>query len=294
MIHIPDVVRSKAVVAGASAWLEDLPAWIADVAAAWGLSIGRALDGGTESFVAEVTLPDGEPAVLKMLIPRDGAAAQEITALRLADGRGCARLLRADETRGALLLERLGPSLFDLGVPIQRRHEILARAALQMWRPAPDCGLPTGAAKGRWLIDFVQAKWEQLDRPCSERAVAYAVTCAEQRVAAHREEQSVLVHGDVHQWNALRFGDGFKLIDPDGLFAEAEYDMGIVMREDPVELLHGDPWDRAHRLAGLTGLDPVAIWEWGAVERVSTGLLLTEIGLQPVGREMLTAADHIA
>jgi hypothetical protein len=27
--------------------------------------------------------------------------------------------------------------------------------------------------------------------------------------------------------------DDFKLVDPDGLLAEPEYDLGIVMREDP-------------------------------------------------------------
>jgi streptomycin 6-kinase len=30
-----------------------------------------------------------------------------------------------------------------------------------------------------------------------------------------------LVHGDVHQLNALQNDGGFKLIDPDGLLAEA-------------------------------------------------------------------------
>ena len=86
---------------------------------------------------------------------------------------------------------------------------------------------------------------------------------AQRRVAAHDDERAVLVHGDVHQWNALRAGDGFELVDPDGLLAEPEYDLGVLMRADPVE-------------------------------RVSTGLLCTRIGLQPVGREMLTAADHVA
>jgi streptomycin 6-kinase len=66
------------------------------------------------------------------------------------------------------------------------------------------------------------------------------------------------------------------------------------MREDPVELIRGDPRDRARWLATRTGLDPTAIWEWGVVERVSTGLLCTAIGLQPVGRQMLAAADLIA
>jgi streptomycin 6-kinase len=86
----------------------------------------------------------------------------------------------------------------------------------------------------------------------------------------------------------------FKLVDPDGLLAEAEYDLGILMREDPVELLDGDPWRRARWLAWRCRLDAAAIWEWGAAERVATGLLLTQIGLQPVGRQMLAAADRIS
>jgi streptomycin 6-kinase len=35
--------------------------------------------------------------------------------LRLTDGDGCVRLLRYDAARGALLLERLGRSLVQLG-----------------------------------------------------------------------------------------------------------------------------------------------------------------------------------
>lgn len=104
----------------------------------------------------------------------------------------------------------------------------------------------------------------------------------------------MLVHGDVHEWNTLEAHDGFKLIDPDGLLAEAEYDLGVIMREDPLDLLEGDLHERARRLAALTGLDAGAIWEWGVVERVSTGLLCTRIGLQPVGRQMLAVADRIA
>src|SRR5439155_11131740 len=101
------------------------------------------------------------------------------------------------------------------------------------------------------------------------------------RIAAHDDERSVLVHGDVHEWNALEAESGFKLVDPDGLLAEAEYDMGILMREDPLELLVGDPYERARWLAGHTGLDATAVWEWGVVERVSTGLLGIEVGLEP-------------
>jgi streptomycin 6-kinase len=288
-------VRRKAVGVGAGAWLDDLPLLVASLEQEWGITIGDVYYDSTEAFVAEATCADRTPAVLKLIVPRSGDAAQnEITVLRLTDGEGCARLLREDATRGALLLERLGRSLHQLGLPIRRRHEILCATAACVWRPAPGCGLPTGAEKGRWLADFIAATWEGLDHPCSERAVDYALACAERRVDAHRDERAVLVHGDVHQWNALEAADGFKLVDPDGLFAEPEYDLGIIMREDPLELSEDDPHERARWLAARTGLDAGSIWEWGVVERVSTGLLGTKVGLQPVGRQMLAVADRVA
>jgi streptomycin 6-kinase len=294
VIEVPEVVRSKVRAAGAETWLRDLPDLVAAIEDDWSITVGRTYGGGTEALVPEATLADGTPAVLKLLVPRsDDAARHEITVLRLTDGDGCARLLRSDADRGALLLERLGRSLSELGLPLPRRLEVLTAAASRMWRPAAGHALPTGAEKGRWLADVIPAAWERLDRPCSERTVAHALACAERRIAAHDDERAVLVHGDVHQWNALEAGDGFKLVDPDGLLAEAEYDLGILMREDAVELLDGDPHDRSRRLAAATGLDEVAIWEWGVVERVSTGLVCTEIDL-PDGRSMLTTADHLA
>lgn len=295
MTDVPETVRAKAAAAGALGWLDELPSLIAGLEADWSITVGPAYRDATEAFVAPATADDGAPAVLKVLIPRAGdAAANEITALRLAGGEGCVALLRHDSARGALLLERLGPSLHQLALPITERHEILCTVASRVWRPAPGSGLPTGADKGRWLAEFITTTWHQLGGPCTRRAVDHALACAERRAAAHRDERAVLVHGDVHEWNALRAGDGFKLVDPDGLLAEAEYDMGVLMREDPAELLRGDPHERARWLAARTGLDATAIWEWGVAERVSTGLLASMIGLRPVGRQMLAAADRIA
>jgi streptomycin 6-kinase len=294
---VPPVVRNKALAAGAGRWLRDLPGLITELERDWSVTVGRSYEDPTEAFVAEATRDDGTPAVLKVHIDRPGAhAVNEITVLRLADGAGCARLLVADAARGALLLERLGPSLSQLALAMPERHEILCAAAERVRRPAPDCDhLPTGADKGRQLADFIPATWERLGRPCTERAIADALACLARRIAAHDEERAVLAHGDVHQWNALQAAGGvFKLVDPDGLIAEAEYDMGILMREDPVELLHGDPHDRARWLAARCGLDATAIWEWGVAERVATGLSATEIELQPFGSQMLATADQVA
>jgi streptomycin 6-kinase len=304
--RIPDVVAAKARALGADAWLAGLPDLVAGIERDWDLRVGRAYDGATEAYVAAATLTAGTPAVLKLAVPRgpgDDALAREIAVLRLAGGHGCADLLRADPDRGALLLERLGPSLHDLGLPIGRRHTILCAAAQRLWRPvgagAGGTDLPTGADHGRLLVAMITARWEALDRPCTERAVDHALACAAHRIAAHDDERAVLVHGDLHQWNTLRAGgpggaDGFKLIDPDGLRAEPEHDLGVVMREDPVELMAGDPHVRARWLAARTGLDATAIWEWGVVERVSTGLLGVQVGLEPVASQMLAAADRLA
>jgi len=291
--EVPDLVRSKARAAGADAWLEALPGLVAALEDEWGITVGAPFTDSTEAYVAAASSHDGTQVVLKLCVPRDlDAARHEILALELAAGEGCATLLRSDVDRGALLLERLGPSMADQRLPLDRRTGLLADLASQVWRPAPGADLPTGAEKARRLSGFVAASWRELGRPCSSAAVDHAVACAASRADAHDDDRAVLVHGDVHQWNALQGGDGWKLVDPDGLLAEPEYDLGVLLREDPdtPEALRA----RCAGLADRTGRDAAAIWEWGVVERVATGLVCERIGLQPVGRQMLAAADAIA
>jgi streptomycin 6-kinase len=198
-VELPDVVRAKAEQAGAGPWVAGLPGLVADLERNWGITVGRAYPDPTEAYVAEAELADGTPAVLKLLVPRPGDAADEITVLRLADGAGCVRLLASDADRGALLLDRLGPSLHALRVPLGRRLEIMCDLAARLWRPAPDAGLPTGAEKGRWLVDHILRMWSDLGAPCSRAALDHALVCADRRIAAYAAERAVLVHGDVHQ-----------------------------------------------------------------------------------------------
>ncbi|MFF0341322.1 aminoglycoside phosphotransferase family protein [Kribbella sp. NPDC004875] len=281
--------------AGADGWLEGLPGLVAGLEGDWAIRVGRPHTGGSGAFVADATRADGSSAILKVVIPGlENTAANEATALRVVGGEGCPALYRYDADRGALLMERLGRPMFELGMPLRRRLEILCDTAARIWRPAPDSGLPTGAEKARYLADFVARLWEELDHPCSEKVLEHALVAARRRELAHRDEKAVLVHGDVHQLNALRSDGGFKLIDPKGLLAEAEYDLGVLMRGDPVELIAGDPLERARWLAARTGLDPVATWEWGVIERASSALLCTQIDLQPLGRDTLRAAEAVA
>ncbi len=260
MLVVPPAVLANAEARGLGGFLDGLEASLSWAQAAWGLNIGSAFGDATEAFVAEATLRDGTPAVLKAPLPLGATVRHEITVLRLAGGEGVATLLACDEERGLILLERLGRPMSALGIPVDTRHELLCAAAASLWRRAPGCGLPSGADHARRLAENVTLGWEELGRPCSSHAVDHALSCAERRIAAHENGRAVLVHGEVHQWNALEAPGGFKLVDPDGLLAEPELDLGVIMREDPLELIASDPFARAQRLAAMTGLEAAAIW----------------------------------
>lgn len=294
--ELPEAVQKRLRANGRETWIESLPELVASLERDWEISVeGEAFVGGSEALVSCATMADGTPAILKVLIPReDAVSATEAIALRLANGEGCARMYREDAARNAMLLERLGPPLAESGLPREKQLEVMCRAAQRLWRPAADAGLPTGAEKGRWLVDYISTQWELLGRPCSERAVEFALKCTERRIAAHDDERGVLVHGDIHEFNALQAGDSYKLIDPDGLLAEPEYDLGVIARQEPAESLLADPLGLARRLAGLTGRDATAIHEWAAAERLSTAFVCTGMDFQPLGRNSLAAAEAAA
>lgn len=302
-IAVPEAVRQKALYQGAEGrrWLAGLRRLIRELEHEWGVTLGAAFSGGSESYVASAKTDAGDDAVVKLEMPPYESFAGEVRTLSAAEGRGYARLLKRDEGRHAMLLERLGPSLYESGVPVSARVEILCATLRSAWEtPAPP-GLQTGAEKARWLSGFITGTWEETDRPCSGRVVERALAFAEARRAAFDPAASVLVHGDAADANALRATEPprgralYKFVDPDGLLAEPAYDLGILMREWSGELLGGDAVksgrERCARLSRLTGVDPRAIWEWGLIERVSTGLLATRVGADRVGKEMLDVAE---
>ena len=102
----------------------------------------------------------------------------------------------------------------------------------------------------------------------------------------------MLVHGDIHDANALVGADGtFKLIDPNGLRAEPASDFGTILRANPD--VGDDLRARAERLALRTGVDVTAIWEWGTIYRVIGGLHGLRVGFQPFGDQLLARADQL-
>lgn len=187
----------------------------------------------------------------------------------------------------------LGAPMYDIVADPVSRHNLLCEVAVRLWRPiGPDIDLPTGAKLAEQYADRLPRLWEQAGRPCSPATVADALDCMNRRRLAHDDRSAVLVHGDIHEMNALQASDGsYKLIDPAGLRAEPACDLGTIVRCNPD--LGDDLWARTEQLASRTGVDATAIWEWGTIHRVVSGVYACSIGFQPFGDLLLAEADRL-
>ena len=307
-IEVSPLVRQKAAQLGREGeeWLAGLPGLIADLERRWSISVGRPLGGGTTAFVARVRTADGRDAVLKLAIPEPGFAGQ-VRTIAAAEGHGYVRLLAYDRERQAMLQEALGDSLDSQPLPPEQKMAVLCAMLRQAWRvPRPAGGtVAPEEEKARGLAELVGRLWEELGRPCSERVAARALQFARQRAAAFDLERCVVVHGDPHPANALRVPaarpgaeSGFVFVDPDGFLADPAYDLGVVLRDWCAQLLAGDaPAVARHYrrlLAARSGVDAAAIWEWGFLERVSTGLYVLQLGSPDIARPFLDTAELLA
>jgi streptomycin 6-kinase len=280
-------------------WLAGLPRQIAELERRWAIRVGEPARRGTEAFVADARTADGRYVVVKIVIPGIDPMRQELRILRAARGIGYARLIRDDEIANAILLERLGPQLHELCLPEDERIRVICATLREAWSVASEgLDVPTGAEKAAELSRLIESLWDPLGRPCSERAVARAVTHAQRRRLAFDPARSVLAHGDAHEWNTLKAPDsatGFKFVDPDGAVAERAFDLAIPLREWGPVVPAGDLAWLGHRrcdlLSKFSGVPHQPIWEWGLIQCVSNGLLLYQIGLEAPASVEFAMAD---
>ena len=297
-VRLQPLARARAASFGEAGrrWEAGLPTLLQELAARWSLTLGRALPGGSASYVVEVRTATGRPAVVKVAMLDPGFEA-EVEALRDAQGQGYARLLDHDPGRGAVLLERLGPALSGSGLAAEEQLDVLATTLAGAWRP-PD---RPATDRARALADGIASRRDLVrltDEPAVERALAYAA-----ELAGTDPADPVLVHGDPHPGNLLRVTaprpgapTGWCLVDPEPCVTDAAYDLGVAVRDFSSTLL-ADPAGAAARLrswcervARPSGTDPGRVWAWGYLERVSTGLYVRSFGAPAVAEPFLRSA----
>lgn len=252
-------------------WLSELPILLDTLAASWALVVLSPFPNLTYNYVAPALQADGEPVVLKVGVPSPELLT-EIAALRFFDERGCARLFTADETRGALLIERLmpGTALHALE-PDDRIVLEAARVMQHIWRPAPEQHpFPTTADWGKGLVRL-RCTFDGGSGPFPP-----ALVDAAEWLYAELERSSadpVVLHGDLHQGNMLAAQRvPWLAIDPKGVVGEPAYETGALLRNPP-------PWRtpgeldrimerRVYLLAEALGFKRERIAGWGLAQAV--------------------------
>jgi len=308
---VPERVRLRAEQSSPQTrqWLKDLPCLLAELEQVWELSIGQPLSGGSSAYVAPVTTASGN-AIIKIAMPSQPGPyrfQQEMGTLLRADGQGYARVFKVDSERRALLLEPLGLSMQEQQLEPQRSIALLCKTLQHAWRVPPGANQTINALehKAQALDQLIRELWDKLGQPCSQDSISQALKFARRRLDAFDPQRCVVVHGDPHPANALlvsapRAGSesGYVFVDPEGFLCEPEYDLGVVLRGWNEELLAAsDPLALAHHycqlLARESGLDEASIWEWGFIERVSSGLYVSAYGSSAYGQPFFQTAQRL-
>ncbi|HLX33598.1 MAG TPA: aminoglycoside phosphotransferase family protein [Gaiellaceae bacterium] len=228
-------------------WRRGAPALAGELAAEWGLTLGEPYVPGTCGYAVRAALADGTPVVLKLWWPHREAE-QEADALERWGGDGAVRLLRRDDERNALLLERCEPGTF-LSEDSGDRLGVLIELLPRLWKDA------TGF---RTLADEVE--WWSLDGELGELARELAAT----------QGELVLVHQDLHGENVLAAErEPWLVIDPKPLAAEREFAIAPVVRGSELGHSKRAVLYRLDRLCAELGLDRERARGWTTVQTVA-------------------------
>lgn len=299
---IPQLVVRRAKAAGAvgTEWLANLDSLISSLEEQWRITVSTSLTGGSHAFAAYASGEDEKEYVLKIDMPESSGHADfsnAVQALKIANGRGYVRLFAYDTEKKAYLLERLGKPLKELNYSTYKQLDIICATLKKSWFQIQESHLPNGGETISWFRGFIKSTWISLSCPCPMNVIEKAYAFLESREADYNPDEYVLIHGDAHSTNILQYitGDSeFKLIDPDGVLYEKAYDLGVLMREwvdeyaqEPVQ----KGLERCERLHNITGVNKQAIWEWGFLQCVSTGLLLLKIGQEDDGKKLLKTVE---
>ncbi len=269
---------------GGAEWLARLPDLLAECERRWDLAVRPSTFTLSYNYVAPAALTDGTEIVLKVGVP-NRELRTEIEALRLYAGRGCVRLLDADPDQGILLLERLYPG--EMLTTITDDDETTRRAAQVMqtlWRPLPaEHNFPSVADWADGMVELRQ-EFDGETGPFDKKLVETAESLFTDLLAFRSDP--VLLHGDLHHYNILSSGGGWRVIDPKGVAGEPAYEVGALLR-NPFTTIFDEPHlDRitARRLdilAETLAMDRERLRQWSLAQAVLSAWWSYEDGGDP-------------
>jgi streptomycin 6-kinase len=264
-------------------WLRDLPTLVSDLSHDWQIVVGLPF-GLSFNYVAEARRADGSTAVLKVGYPHHEVLS-EMRALRLYAGDGVCRLFESDETRHAMLLERVNPGEMLAGLADKddaAATRIGAAVMRRIWRPVDD---PAVRSAFRPLADrFLAFERHRAAHggvgPFPAEVFEAAGSIAHDLLASAPSE--VLLHADFHHFNVLSSErDGWLAIDPKGMIGDPGYEVGPFLVNPWSRLGRTDRIELARRLDNLAdelGYDRQRLRDWGIAHAVLSACWTIEDG----------------
>ncbi|MFJ9618910.1 aminoglycoside phosphotransferase family protein [Streptomyces noursei] len=277
------------------AWLAALPELVQQRLEAWELTLDRVhAPGGSSSLVAFVRQQDGTPAALKFPVP-GRAAAQEAAALRVWNGWGAVRLLRSDETGGALLLERLQGSVSLRSLPEAKALLEAAGTVRRLW-VAPPAGHPFATVAERVAADAERLRAAG-DSAGAGPLVDEALELGRSLPAGAAEE--FVLHGAFRQGKVLA-GERvpWLAVGPAPLVGERAYDLARLVLDRFEDLLAGSgaaavARRRVAKLADSLDVDRERLRDWTLYRAVRAGVRESVSGDRRRGESLLEFAAYV-
>ncbi|HEX8369494.1 MAG TPA: aminoglycoside phosphotransferase family protein [Pyrinomonadaceae bacterium] len=207
-------------------WIADLPEIIEEIEQNWSLEIKKPFPNLSYHYVAPCVFKSGGEAVVKIGFPGEKTTTfNEIKMLEFLGGKGVCKLLRGDEKRLALLLEKLAPgeNLKEICRNDDTKAvEIAIRVMRDFWQEAPE------------NIEFPRLE-EWFEGLRKAEKIGFAPEYVKKARRFFDELMSVsapktLLHGDFHHENILSAERRpFLAIDPKGIVGDIGYDLSVFM-----------------------------------------------------------------
>jgi streptomycin 6-kinase len=233
-------------------WLERVPELVTECAEQWGLRLDEPYQPGVAGHVLRAELPDGTPAVLKLVYPHREAE-HEAEALTLWDGDGAVRLLAHDEERWAILMERCEPGTCVAELGADAALEVIIGLLPRLWKPAAGPFRPL-AEEAAWWASYLPSEWERSGRRF-ERSLFETAADALLELSATQGEH-VLLHQDLHGGNVLAAQrEPWLTIDAKPLVGEREFAVAPIVRSFELGETKRKVVHRLDRLTSELGLD---------------------------------------
>jgi streptomycin 6-kinase len=251
-------------------WVDGLPKLVASVVDEWELVVDGDPMSGWTALVLPVRTRDGGAAVLKLVCPGEEEEHEHL-ALQHWQGNGAVRLLRADPSRRAMLLERLHrrdlTEVWDL-----EACEIVAGLYARIHVPAPPQLRPQTLYIERWTADLARLP---RNAPIPRRLVEQAMSLGRDFLS-DEASTGTMVHGDLHYENVLA-GDRepWLVIDPKPTSGDPHYEVAALLWNRWDELagdVRGGVRRRFHATIDAAGLGEDRARDWVVVRMVHNAM----------------------